>query len=79
MDGFGFIFEFRRLYERPLEVHVVALEINFGAVEDYFRRSVGISWGFDLNFRDLRCQVWRGDGQKWVSCVDVAEKWTNRW
>ena len=50
LDGFGFIFEFRRLYERPLEVHVVALEINFGAVEHYFRRSVGTSWGFDLNF-----------------------------
>ena len=28
-------------------------------------------------FGDLRCQVRRGDEQKWFSCVDVAEKWTN--
>ena len=73
MDGFRLSFECRKLYERPLEVHFGALEINFGAVENDFRRPVGIS------FRDLRCQVWCGDGQKLVSCVDVAEKLTNRW
>ena len=50
LHDFGLIFEFRRLYERTWEVHVVGLEINFGAVEHDFRRSVGIFWGFDLNF-----------------------------
>ena len=29
-------------------------------------------------FGDLWCQVRHGDEQKWVSCVDVAEKLTNR-
>ena len=36
LGSFGSISEFRRLYERVLEVHLRALEIQFGAVAYYF-------------------------------------------